>query len=64
MLASLVRKILLVGFFALLVAQWHTLIETVVNGFAALGLKAGGGGDDRLDLHHLALEDRHGRASR
>jgi type IV secretion system protein TrbL len=42
-LASLVRKILLVGFFAFLVAQWHTLSTTVVNGFAALGLKAGGG---------------------
>ena len=43
-LASLVRKILLVGFFAFLVAQWPTLTKTVVNGFAALGLKAGGGG--------------------
>src|ERR1700748_920299 len=43
-LASLVRKVLLVGFFAWLVAQWHTLSTTVVNGFAALGLKAGGGG--------------------
>src|ERR1700733_13140163 len=42
-LASFVRKILLVGFFAWLVAQWHTLSTTVVNGFAALGLKAGGG---------------------
>ena len=36
-LASLVRKVLLVGFFAWLVAQWHTLSMTVVNGFAALG---------------------------
>ena len=43
-LASLVRKMLLVGFFAFLVAQWPTLTKTVVNGFAALGLKAGGGG--------------------
>ena len=42
-LASLVRKVLLVGFFAFLVAQWPTLTKTVVNGFAALGLKAGGG---------------------
>ncbi|MBN9318779.1 MAG: P-type conjugative transfer protein TrbL [Caulobacterales bacterium] len=42
-LASLVRKVLLVGFFAWLVAQWHALSTTVVNGFAALGLKAGGG---------------------
>lgn len=42
-MASLVRKVLLVGFFAWLVAQWHSLSTTVVNGFAALGLKAGGG---------------------
>ena len=42
-LASLVRKVLLVGFFAFLVNQWHSLSTTVVNGFAALGLKAGGG---------------------
>lgn len=42
-LASLVRKVLLVGFFAWLVAEWHSLSTTVVNGFAALGLKAGGG---------------------
>ena len=42
-LASLVRKVLLVGFFAWLVSQWPILTKTVVNGFAALGLKAGGG---------------------
>lgn len=42
-LASLVRKVLLIGFFAWLVTQWHTLSQTVVDGFAALGLKAGGG---------------------
>jgi type IV secretion system protein TrbL len=42
-LASLVRKVLLVGFFAWLVSQWPTLTKTVINGFAALGLKAGGG---------------------
>ena len=42
-LAVLIRKILLVGFFAFLVAQWPALTKTVVNGFAALGLKAGGG---------------------
>ncbi|HTX51690.1 MAG TPA: P-type conjugative transfer protein TrbL [Caulobacteraceae bacterium] len=45
-MASLVRKVLLVGFFAWLVTQWHSLSTTVVNGFAALGLKAGGGGMD------------------
>jgi type IV secretion system protein TrbL len=43
-LASLVRKVLMVGFFAWLVTQWHSLSTTVVNGFAALGLQAGGGG--------------------
>ncbi|MDO9224308.1 MAG: type IV secretion system protein, partial [Caulobacter sp.] len=37
-LASLVRKVLLVGFFAFLVTQWASLTKTVVNGFAALGL--------------------------
>jgi type IV secretion system protein TrbL len=42
-LASLVRKVLLIGFFVWLVAQWHTLSQTVVAGFASLGLKAGGG---------------------
>ncbi len=42
-LASLVRKVLLVGFFAWLVTQWHALSVTVVEGFASLGLKAGGG---------------------
>ena len=42
-LAALVRKVLLVGFFVFLVAQWQSLAKTVVNGFAALGLKAGGG---------------------
>jgi type IV secretion system protein TrbL len=42
-MASFVRKILLVGFFAWLVSSWQTLSATVVNGFAMLGLKAGGG---------------------
>lgn len=42
-LASLVRKVLLIGFFAWLVTQWHALSQTVVDGFASLGLKAGGG---------------------
>ena len=42
-LAALIRKVLLVGFFVWLVAQWHSLSNTVVTGFAALGLKAGGG---------------------
>jgi type IV secretion system protein TrbL len=42
-LASLVRKVLLIGFFAWLVTQWHSLSQIVVEGFASLGLKAGGG---------------------
>ncbi|TAL36841.1 MAG: P-type conjugative transfer protein TrbL [Phenylobacterium sp.] len=42
-MASFVRKILLVGFFAWLVSSWQTLSATVVNGFAMLGLRAGGG---------------------
>ncbi|MDG2528252.1 P-type conjugative transfer protein TrbL [Caulobacter endophyticus] len=41
--AALVRKILLFGFFAWLISGWRALTLTVVNGFAALGLKAGGG---------------------
>lgn len=47
--AALVRKILLFGFFAWLISGWHALTLTVVNGFAALGLKAGGG--------HLGVAD-------
>ena len=42
-MASFVRKILLVGFFAWLVSSWQALSATVVNGFAMLGLRAGGG---------------------
>lgn len=42
-LAALVRKVLLIGFFTWLVTQWHSLSQTVVEGFANLGLKAGGG---------------------
>lgn len=42
--AALVRKILLFGFFAWLISGWKALTLTVINGFAALGLKAGGGG--------------------
>ena len=49
-LASLVRKTLLVGFFVFLIAQWPTLTKTVVNGFAALGLKAGGGAMSLADF--------------
>ena len=43
-MAALVRKILLIGFFAWLVTNWHSLTLTVINGFAKLGLQASGGG--------------------
>lgn len=42
--AALIRKILLFGFFAWLITGWRSLSLTIVNGFVALGLKAGGGG--------------------
>jgi type IV secretion system protein TrbL len=42
-IAPLVRKILLVGFFAWLVGSWHSLTVTIVTGLGQLGLKAGGG---------------------
>ena len=35
---------LLIGFFAWLVTNWHSLTLTVINGFAKLGLQASGGG--------------------
>ena len=43
-MAALVRKILLIGFFAWLFTNWHSLTLTVINGFAKLGLQASGGG--------------------
>ena len=43
-MAALIRKILLIGFFAWLVTNWHSLTLTVINGFAKLGLQASGGG--------------------
>lgn len=41
--AAFIRKILLVGFFAWLIGNWHSLSVTIVEGFTALGLKAGSG---------------------
>lgn len=41
--AALIRKVLLFGFFAWLINSWHDLTLTVIKGFVALGLKAGGG---------------------
>lgn len=41
--AGLIRKMLLFGFFAWLIHSWRDLTLTVVKGFVALGLKAGGG---------------------
>lgn len=43
-LAPFVRKILLIGFFAWLVTNWHSLTLVVINGFTKLGLKASNGG--------------------
>ena len=40
--AGLFRKVLLIGFFAWLLNDWSGLTSTIVKGFAALGLKAGG----------------------
>jgi type IV secretion system protein TrbL len=48
--AALIRKILLFGFFAWLITGWRILTLTVINGFAFLGLKAGGG---RLSIGDL-----------
>lgn len=48
--AALIRKILLFGFFAWLITSWRAVSLTVVNGFAALGLKAGGGALGVADL--------------
>ncbi|WP_454718961.1 P-type conjugative transfer protein TrbL [Caulobacter segnis] len=48
--AALIRKVMLFGFFAWLLASWHDLTLTVVKGFAALGLKAGGGSLSLADL--------------
>lgn len=57
-LASLVRKVLLVGFFAWLVGSWHMLSLTVVNGFGQLGLRASGGGsvDDFMNAPTTAVD--------
>jgi type IV secretion system protein TrbL len=57
-LASLVRKVLLVGFFAWLVGSWHSLSLTVVNGFGQLGLRASGGGsvDDFMNAPTTAVD--------
>ncbi|WP_062098361.1 P-type conjugative transfer protein TrbL [Caulobacter sp. CCH5-E12] len=48
--AALIRKMLLFGFFAWLISSWHDLTLTIVKGFVALGLKAGGGRMSASDL--------------
>jgi type IV secretion system protein TrbL len=48
--AALIRKMLLFGFFAWLISNWHSLTLTVIKGFTALGLKAGGGRMSVADL--------------
>ncbi len=42
--SSFVRRTLVVGLFSWVVASWHSLSSTIVNGFGQLGLKASGGG--------------------
>ena len=41
MLSALARRVLYIGFFAWLVMNWPTLIDTVGQGFVHLGIKAG-----------------------
>lgn len=41
-LAEVLKKIMKIGFFIFLVANYQTLIEVVLNGFVFVGLKAGG----------------------
>lgn len=43
-LAELLKKVMKIGFFILVVTQYHTLINCVVDGFVYAGFKAGGGG--------------------
>ncbi len=43
-IAPLVRQILKIGLFVWIVNDWKGLTQTVINGFAATGLKAGGSG--------------------
>jgi type IV secretion system protein TrbL len=52
--AALIRKVLLFGFFAWLIGSWRDLTLTVIKGFAALGIKAGGGrmSVERADAAH------------
>jgi type IV secretion system protein TrbL len=49
-LARLVRKILYVGLFAFLLADFQRLAQRVFDSFAGLGLKAGGGTMSAADL--------------
>lgn len=48
--AALIRKLLLFGVFAWLISSWRDLTLTVIKGFVALGLKAGGG---RMSVNEL-----------
>lgn len=43
-MAPLIRQVLKIGFFVWIVNDWHGLTQTVIDGFAATGLKAGGSG--------------------
>jgi type IV secretion system protein TrbL len=48
----LVRKVLYVGFFALILGNFQILAKAVFNSFAQLGLRAGGSGLSAEDLLH------------
>jgi len=48
----LVRKVLYVGFFALILNNFQSLSEAIYNSFAQLGLRAGGSGLSSQDLLH------------
>jgi type IV secretion system protein TrbL len=49
-IAQLIRKVLYVGFFALVIGNFKSLADIVFASFAGLGLKAGGGALSAADL--------------
>jgi len=49
-IAQLIRKVLYVGFFALVIGNFKSLADIVFASFAGLGLKAGGGALTAADL--------------
>lgn len=49
-IASLIKKILYVGFFAFIIGNFTLLANTIFDSFAGLGLRAGGGSMTAADL--------------